>query len=70
MRLNAAFLLLLLVATAATGLVWGDFAAALDGALAARVLVLLAAPVALISTALLGRIVVKVSALRRDGGKA
>lgn len=70
MRLNAAFLLLLLVATAATGLAWGDFAAARDGALGARIVVLLAAPVALISTALLGRIVVKVSAMRRDGEKA
>jgi hypothetical protein len=69
LRLNAAFLLLLLAATAATGLLWGNFAAARDGALAARIVVLLAAPVALISTALLGRIVVKVSAMRRDGGR-
>jgi hypothetical protein len=70
MRLNAAFLFLLLVATAATGLVWGDVASARDGALGARVSVLLAAPVALIAITLLGRIIVKVSALRRDGAEA
>ena len=70
MRLNAMFLVLLLVATAAAGTVWGDFAAARAGALEARLTVLSAAPVALMAIALLGRIVVKVSAARRERGSA
>jgi len=63
-----AFVLLLLIATVATGLVWQNVAVARDGDAVARLVVFSAAPVAAVSVALLGRIVVKLSSARTGRG--
>ncbi len=59
MRLQAAFLVLLLTASTATSIVWRDFAGARNGNTEARLLVVTLALVALLSITLLGRIVLK-----------
>jgi hypothetical protein len=63
-RLNLMFVLLLLTATTATSLVWQSFTAARDGDPVGRVMVFVAAPVALAAVVLLGRIVTKVNSAR------
>ncbi len=70
MRLTLSFLVLLVIATAAAGLAWGNFADARAGDAVARLIVFLAAPVGAASLALLGRIMVQVSAVRRAGKEA
>ena len=70
MRLNLTFMLLLLTASIPTSLVWENFAAARDGDAAARVVVFLGAPVALVSFVLLARIVTRVRSARGDRGSS
>lgn len=70
MRLNLAFILLLLTASTATSLMWSNFTMARDGDSFARVVAFVGAPVALASLVLLGRIVTKVSAARRAGRRS
>ena len=67
MRLPLSFIVLLLVATAATGLLWGSFPEARVGDTAARFVASVAMPVALLSFLLLARIVSKADAARRAG---
>ena len=67
MRLTLSFIVLLFVATAATGLLWGSFPEARAGGTAARLVVSMAMPVALFSFLLLARIVSKAGAARRAG---
>lgn len=69
MRLQASFVLLLLIAATATTIVWRDFAAAREGDTLARFLVLALSPAALMSITLLGRIVLKVRNVRDAGGE-
>lgn len=64
MRPTVSFVVLLIVATLALGVVWGNFADARAGDAGARAITLLGMPVALLSFALLGRIVSKISAAR------
>lgn len=65
MRLQASFLLLLLIASTATSIIWKDFGSARDGDAVARAVVFSVTPVALVSVVLLGRIILAVGALRR-----
>lgn len=67
MRLPLSFIVLLLVATAATGLLWGSFPEARTGETAARLVASVAMPVALLSFLLLARIVWKIDVARRAG---
>lgn len=67
MRLNLAFIVLLLTASTATSLVWRNLTVARDGDLTARVVVLIGAPVALLCVVLLARIVTKVRSAQRGG---
>lgn len=70
MRLTLSFIILLILATVATGLLWGTIPEARAGDPGARAIASLAMPVALISFALLGRIVTKVGATSGGRGKA
>ncbi len=65
MRLNLTFMFLLLAVSIAMGLVWENFAAARDGDPAARVVVFLGAPVAVVTFVLLARIVTRVRSAQR-----
>ncbi len=67
MRLQISFVLLLIAATTATSVVWRDFAVAREGDTGARLLIFTMALVALISIALLARIVLKVKNVRLQG---
>ena len=67
MRLNLAFIVLLLTASTSTSIVWRNFAIARDGDPFARIVVLVGSLLALASAVLLARIVTKVSAVRRGG---
>lgn len=67
MRLTASFIVLLAVATAAAGLLWGNIPEARAGDSGARLIASLAMPAALFSFLLLARIVSKVDAARRAG---
>lgn len=70
MRLTLSFVILLVLATAATGLLWGNIPEARAGDLQARAITSLAVLVALISCTLLGRIVTKVGAASGARGEA
>lgn len=65
MRLQAAFLVLLLVATIALGLELREYPLAREGDVLARVLVFTAGPVLFVSVLLLLRILSRVEDLRR-----
>lgn len=65
MRLNVAFLTLLVTATLAAGLVLKAFPLARDGDALARAIVFAAAPVLAVSVTLLTRIMSRVDAVRR-----
>ena len=69
MRLTVSFIVLLAVATAAAGLLWGNIPEARAGDSGARLIASLAMPVVLISFTLLGRIVAKVGGrgTRKEG---
>jgi len=69
MRLTFSFIVLLFVATAAAGLLWGNIPEARAGDSGARLIASLAMPVVLISFTLLGRIVAKVGGrgTRKEG---
>ena len=69
MRLTFSFIVLLFVATAAAGLLWGNIPEARAGDSGARLIASLAMPVVLISFTLLGRIVAKVGGrgARKEG---
>ncbi len=67
MRLTVSFVVLLVIATAAAGLLWGNVSEARAGDAEARVIASLAMPVALVAFVLLGRIVSKAGPLRRGG---
>jgi hypothetical protein len=67
MRLNIAFLTLLVTATLAAGLELKEFPLARDGDVIARAIAFGIAPVLAISVGLLTRIVSRVDAVRRAG---
>ena len=67
MRLTVSFIVLLFVATAAAGLLWGNIPEARAGETAARLVASVAMPVALLSFLLLARIVWKIDVARRAG---
>lgn len=67
MRLYLTFVVLLTIATIASGLTWQRFADARGGEAAARLIVLSTTPVALAAFVLLVRIVTRVTALRSNG---
>lgn len=69
MRLTLSFIILLILATVASGLLWGTIPEARAGDPGARAIASLAVPLALISFTLLGRIVTKVSASRGGRGE-
>lgn len=70
MRLTVSFVILLILATVATGLLWGSIPEARAGDPGARAIASLAIPLALISFTLLGRIVTKVGAASGGRGEA
>ena len=70
MRLNIAFLALLVIAMLASGLELKEFPLARDGDVLARAIVFAAAPVLAVSVTLLTRIVSRVDAVRRAGKEA
>jgi len=67
MRLQISFILLLISAATATSIIWRDFGVAREGDTDARLLIFTMALVALISIALLARIVLKVKNVRLQG---
>ncbi len=67
MRLQISFILLLIIDATATSIVWRDFAPAREGEPLARLLVFTLTPIALISSALLARILLKAKNVRLQG---